>query len=252
MLGFVKRPALMRVPERIAAPAPAQPGPRPRAAGAGDARLHVGCKRILPSNRWYPALGEPNVELVTDPIREVREHAIVTADGTEREVDAIIFGTGFRVADMPIGEWVRGRGGQRLADAWHGQPARAPRRDGRRVPQPVRAPRPEHRPRPQLDGLHDRVPDRARGRRAPRDAGAGGGVAEVRAEAQAAYNREIDAQAGRHGVEHGLRELVPRPHRAQRDQLAGLDLALPAAHPALRPVRAPAHVAGGRPRRAAA
>ena len=42
----------------------------------------IGCKRILPSNEWYPALAQPNVEVVTDGIREVRAHSIVTADGT--------------------------------------------------------------------------------------------------------------------------------------------------------------------------
>jgi cation diffusion facilitator CzcD-associated flavoprotein CzcO len=82
----------------------------------------IGCKRILPSNRWYPALGKPNVELVTDGIAEVREHSIVTTDGTEREVDTIIFGTGFHVADMPVGKQVRGREGQLLDDAWEGSP----------------------------------------------------------------------------------------------------------------------------------
>jgi cation diffusion facilitator CzcD-associated flavoprotein CzcO len=82
----------------------------------------IGCKRILPSNGWYPALGKPNVELVTNTISEVRPRSVVTADGTEREVDTIVFGTGFHVADMPIGEWVRGRDGKRLADVWAGSP----------------------------------------------------------------------------------------------------------------------------------
>jgi cation diffusion facilitator CzcD-associated flavoprotein CzcO len=82
----------------------------------------IGCKRILPSNKWYPALGKPNVELVTDGIAEVREHSIVTADGTEREVDTIIFSTGFQVTDMPVGKQVRGRDGQLLDEAWAGSP----------------------------------------------------------------------------------------------------------------------------------
>jgi cation diffusion facilitator CzcD-associated flavoprotein CzcO len=82
----------------------------------------LGCKRILPSNRWYPALGEPNVELVTGGIAEVRPNAVVGADGVEREVDAIVFGTGFHVTDMPIGRQVRGRGGRLLEDHWEGSP----------------------------------------------------------------------------------------------------------------------------------
>src|SRR3954462_11856237 len=50
-------------------------------------RYRMGCKRILLSSNWYPTLQMPNVDLVTDPITEVRENAIVTADGREREVD---------------------------------------------------------------------------------------------------------------------------------------------------------------------
>ena len=80
----------------------------------------IGCKRILPSNDWYPALSQPNVELVTSGIREVREHAIVTGDGTEVPVDTIVFGTGFHVTDIPIASRVRGRGGRTLDDVWQG------------------------------------------------------------------------------------------------------------------------------------
>ena len=83
----------------------------------------IGCKRILPTDEWYPALVRPNVEVVTDPIREVRPHSIVLSDGSERDVDTIIFGTGFRVTDIPIAEMIRGRDGRTLADVWHGSPA---------------------------------------------------------------------------------------------------------------------------------
>jgi cation diffusion facilitator CzcD-associated flavoprotein CzcO len=55
---------------------------------------------------------------VTDGIAEVRPRSIVAADGTEREVDAIIFGTGFRVQDMPVIERVHGRDGLSLAENW--------------------------------------------------------------------------------------------------------------------------------------
>ncbi|HEV2075249.1 MAG TPA: NAD(P)/FAD-dependent oxidoreductase, partial [Thermoleophilaceae bacterium] len=78
----------------------------------------IGCKRILISNDYYPALGEPNVEVVTDAIGEVRPGSIVSVDGTEREIDTIIFGTGFQVTEPAAATWIRGRGGRRLADAW--------------------------------------------------------------------------------------------------------------------------------------
>jgi cation diffusion facilitator CzcD-associated flavoprotein CzcO len=57
----------------------------------------LGCKRILISNKWYPTFNRKNVELVTEGVREVREHSIVTADGVERPMDCLILGTGFVV-----------------------------------------------------------------------------------------------------------------------------------------------------------
>jgi cation diffusion facilitator CzcD-associated flavoprotein CzcO len=85
-------------------------------------RYELGCKRILPTDEWYPALQQPNVELVTHGIREIRPHSIVSADGTEREVDTIIFGTGFHVTDIPIAGRLRGRNGRTLAETWDGSP----------------------------------------------------------------------------------------------------------------------------------
>jgi cation diffusion facilitator CzcD-associated flavoprotein CzcO len=82
----------------------------------------IGCKRILPTEEWYPALQQPNVELVTDAIAEVRPRSVVTAGGEEREVDTIIFGTGFHVSDLPISGRLRGRDGRTLAEHWDGSP----------------------------------------------------------------------------------------------------------------------------------
>jgi cation diffusion facilitator CzcD-associated flavoprotein CzcO len=78
----------------------------------------IGCKRIVPSNDFYPALQAGNVELVTDAIAEVREGSIVTADGAEREVDAIVLATGFKVLEMPAAQRLRGRGGAVLGQVW--------------------------------------------------------------------------------------------------------------------------------------
>ena len=122
VLGFVKNPKLMAVPERLSRRHMQQQISDPELLAKVTPDYTIGCKRILPSNGWYPALGKPNVELVTNPISEVRPHSIVTTDGTERAVDTIIFGTGFHVTDMPVGEYVRGRDGRRLVDAWEGSP----------------------------------------------------------------------------------------------------------------------------------
>jgi cation diffusion facilitator CzcD-associated flavoprotein CzcO len=82
----------------------------------------MGCKRVLISNEYYPALQKENVRLVTEGIREIRPHAVVTQDGVEHEVDAIVFGTGFHVADIPFAQLVRGRDGRSLAEVWRGSP----------------------------------------------------------------------------------------------------------------------------------
>jgi cation diffusion facilitator CzcD-associated flavoprotein CzcO len=82
----------------------------------------IGCKRILISNDYLPALTRDNVELVTEGIAEVREHSILSRDGVEREVDAIIFGTGFHVTDLPFAKCIRGREGRTLSDVWAGSP----------------------------------------------------------------------------------------------------------------------------------
>lgn len=84
--------------------------------------FRIGCKRILLSDEYLPALTRPNVEVVTDGIREVRARSIVTSDGQEREVDVIIFGTGFQITDQPIAHMVKGRLGQTLAETWRGSP----------------------------------------------------------------------------------------------------------------------------------
>ena len=78
----------------------------------------MGCKRILVSDDYYPALTRDNVDVVTDPIVEVRARSIVTRDGTEREVDTIVFGTGFAVTRPPIAERLRGKDGRTLAEHW--------------------------------------------------------------------------------------------------------------------------------------
>lgn len=82
----------------------------------------MGCKRVLLSNDYYPALAQPNVEVITDGVGEVRPRSIVGRDGIERPIDAIIFGTGFRVTDPPLAGVIRGRGGRTLREAWAGSP----------------------------------------------------------------------------------------------------------------------------------
>ncbi|HKX43913.1 MAG TPA: NAD(P)/FAD-dependent oxidoreductase, partial [Burkholderiaceae bacterium] len=62
----------------------------------------AGCKRILISNDYYPALARPNVALVTEPIRAITPRGVITDDGIEHPADAIVYGTGFQATD-PLG-----------------------------------------------------------------------------------------------------------------------------------------------------
>ena len=123
VLGFVKNPKIMKLAEKIA-----------RAhmrKGLGDRQdlidkvtpdYTMGCKRILPSNKWYPALAEDNVELVTSGIKEIKPRSVVFEDGSEREADAIVFSTGFQVTEMPSGHLVCDDEGRTLHDVWAGSP----------------------------------------------------------------------------------------------------------------------------------
>lgn len=82
----------------------------------------LGCKRVLLSNDYYPALTRANVDLVTEPIGQVTADAVVTADGTAHPVDTIILGTGFAVAEPPIARGIVGADGRTLAQHWAGSP----------------------------------------------------------------------------------------------------------------------------------
>jgi cation diffusion facilitator CzcD-associated flavoprotein CzcO len=116
--GFTLQP-------KLAAPARAM-GLANIAKGISDPALReavtptyrIGCKRILISNTYYPALARDNVELVTDGIAEITPTGIVTNDGTEREVDCLIVATGFYTTDQPIAHHLKGRDGRTLADVW--------------------------------------------------------------------------------------------------------------------------------------
>lgn len=77
-----------------------------------------GCKRPLFSDVYYPTFNRDNVELLTEDIERITADSIVTADGEAREVDAIIFSTGFETTTYLSAIEVAGRGGQSLKHAW--------------------------------------------------------------------------------------------------------------------------------------
>jgi cation diffusion facilitator CzcD-associated flavoprotein CzcO len=118
VLGFTKRRALMKVPETLARRLLRAQVPDPALRRRLTPDYTIGCKRILISSDFYPALSQPNADVVTSAIREIREDAIVTEDGTERPTDTIVFATGFQVTPPPIAERIRGRAGATLSEVW--------------------------------------------------------------------------------------------------------------------------------------
>ena len=123
---------------------------------------------MLISNDWYPALTRDNVELVTDPIRRITETGVVTADGIERPIDALVVCTGFLPTELPIAQQVKGKNGQTLSDAWreHGiQSYKGATVAG--FPNLFFLVGPNTGLGSLVHGLHDRVAGRLPGRRGP-------------------------------------------------------------------------------------
>ena len=120
--GLVYRPRLMNLVQKAAEAHLARQVPDPDLRAKLTPDYVLGCKRILPSNEWYPAITQPNVELVPSAVTEIRPDGVVGADGVLHEADTLIFATGFHVTDAPFAQFIRGRDGQRLDDLWQGSP----------------------------------------------------------------------------------------------------------------------------------
>ena len=199
--------------------------------------FRLGCKRVLLSNEWYPALRKPNVELVTDAITRDRrppdrarrrQLARGRHDHPRHRLSC------HRPADGAGS--IRGRDGRTLAEAV-GRRARRPTSARRCRASPTssrssgRTPGSGHNSmvfmiESQLDLRHGRDPPDGRARASRR--------VEVRPEAVEAFNDELQAMMPGTVWAIGLRELVPRRARAQHDAVAGLHVPLPPAHAALR------------------
>ncbi len=124
LIGFT-HPGIMRAVSLLARLHLRRQVPKPALRAELTPAYAMGCKRVLRSSTFYPALNREHVELVTEPIHEVRERSVITTDGTERPVDAVIFGTGFHAAEMPMARRIRGRDGRLLAHDWQRAGAQA-------------------------------------------------------------------------------------------------------------------------------
>lgn len=113
LMGRAKRIALKHLNKHVA-----DPGLREKLRP----NYTIGCKRILISSDYYPALQRDNLNLVTSGIRRVTEDAVIDGDGHEHKVDAIVLGTGFRATDPITPTRIFGIGGRELSIDWREGP----------------------------------------------------------------------------------------------------------------------------------
>ncbi|MCB9642677.1 MAG: NAD(P)/FAD-dependent oxidoreductase [Myxococcales bacterium] len=120
-LAFVKYPKLLEYAQKQALEHIASAIHDPALREKLTPSYKMGCKRILISNDYYPALAKEHVEVVTEAIDSIQPHSVRTADGREHEVDVILYCTGFRVMDFLAPMTVVGLEGKELNELWQEQ-----------------------------------------------------------------------------------------------------------------------------------
>lgn len=118
-LGFTVDPRIMKLAARMGRAHLARQVADPALRARLTPSYMPGCKRILMADDYYPAITQPHVDVVTDGIRRVTTTGIETVDGHVRDVDAILFATGFRISDFLAPVRVVGRAGRVLNEEWH-------------------------------------------------------------------------------------------------------------------------------------
>jgi cation diffusion facilitator CzcD-associated flavoprotein CzcO len=118
-IALTRRPALLRFPERAARDHLERQVPDPALRAELTPTYQIGCKRILLSNDFYPALQKPNAELITGGVSRITATGVVDTHGTERPVDTIVLATGFNVTQHPIAGKVFVADGVSLAERWN-------------------------------------------------------------------------------------------------------------------------------------
>lgn len=117
-LGFTRRPGMLKLASKIAL--------RYLEKSVHDETLRkkltptytMGCKRVLLTNDYYPAVQRKNVQLITGHIQEINATGIKTNDGQQHDLDTIVFATGFHAADGVIMFDVEGKKGLNLNETW--------------------------------------------------------------------------------------------------------------------------------------
>lgn len=118
VVPFVFTPEVMKYPARDALRFLADSVPDPDLRARLTPRYALGCKRVLLSDDYYPALNRSNVELVTDPIDRFDATGVRTADGAHRPLDVLVLATGFHAAEQGAPFPVTGLDGRDLDATW--------------------------------------------------------------------------------------------------------------------------------------
>lgn len=116
--GFTRQPRLLKALEPLALRYLQRRVKDPSLRDALTPGYRMGCKRILLSSDFYPALQRRHAQLVTSPIAQVRTDGITTADGQHHALDVLVLATGFQAADAMAPFPVVGRNGIELNEAW--------------------------------------------------------------------------------------------------------------------------------------
>lgn len=119
--GLTRRPGLLRIYEAMGKWNIRRAISDPQLRRTLTPSYRAGCKRILYSTNYYQALAEPNTDVISDGIARITPRGVVTADGTERAADVIIFATGFHVTDSYTYVDIKGPGGEDLVDRWNAE-----------------------------------------------------------------------------------------------------------------------------------
>ncbi|GEB49442.1 flavin-containing monooxygenase [Streptomyces cacaoi] len=115
---FANRPNLLPLVEKVSTLHMRRAVKDPQLRRKLTPDYRVGCKRTLLSDDYYPALAQPNTRVIDSGLAEIRGNTLVSADGREAEVDAIVFCSGFHVSDMPVAQLVKGADGRTMAQSW--------------------------------------------------------------------------------------------------------------------------------------
>ncbi len=117
-LGFFGNKTMMRIGEAQATKYLHRTVADPELRKKLTPTFRLGCKRVLLTNDYYPALQRKNVELVTDPIDRIEADGVLTKGGVKHAVDTLVLATGFVAAEQMAPFDLYGKGGRHLNDAW--------------------------------------------------------------------------------------------------------------------------------------